>query len=301
MNETTTNNKLQTILVIGATGQQGGSVLRQLLKDNTFAVRALVRNPNSTVAQDLLKNGAELVVGDLNDVDSLTGAMTGCYGVFGVTNFWDPTVGYNGEVQQAKNIGDACKRANVQHLVYSTLDRNSDVPHFESKVVGEDYIKSLGVPLTCLVTSFYLENFLTLMAPKEVNGELVFSVAQKATTKVPVFACYDTGGWVLQAFKNPETYLGKDLPAVSQYLTYPEIVQTVTNVTGKSCRFQEVPLEAFRHFGFPGAEELALNLQFFNDISEGVKQDRRVNLKTSQDIFVGETWNEFLLQTKFLL
>ncbi len=291
---------LQTILVIGATGQQGGSVVRHLLKDGTFKVRALVRYVNSDKAQELLNHGVELVTGDLNDVDSLTSAMNGCYGVFGVTNFWDPSVGYDGEIQQAKNIGDACKRAGVQHLVYSTLDRNSNVPHFESKVVGEDYIKSLGVPLTCLVTSFYLENFLTLMAPKEVNGELVFSVAQKATTRVPMFSCYDTGGWVLQAFLHPEIHLGKDLPAVSQYLTYPEIVQTVTKVTGRSCRFQEIPLDVFRNFGFPGAEELALNLQFFNDISEGVKQDRRVSLQTSQDIFVGETFEQFLLRTGFL-
>jgi uncharacterized protein YbjT (DUF2867 family) len=294
-------DEIRSILVIGATGQQGGSVVRHLLKNKSFKVRALVRYSNSDKAQALLKSGTELVVGDLNDVDSLVVAMKDCYGVFAVTNFWDPSVGYEGEIQHAKNIGDACKRANIKHLVFSTLDRESDVPHFESKVKGEDYIRSLGVPMTSLVTSFYFENFMTFFPPKEVNGELVLSVAQKATTKVPMYACYDTGGWVLQAFLHPESYLNKDLPAVSQYISYPEIAEAITNVTGRKCKFQEIPLDAFRNFGFPGANELADNLQFFNDISEGKKTDRRTDLKTSQTIFTGETFEGFLNRTGFLI
>jgi uncharacterized protein YbjT (DUF2867 family) len=290
----------KTILVIGSTGQQGGSVVRHLLQDNTFAVRALVRDVNSEKAKSLLKQGVSVVQGDLNDVPSLVSAMTNCYGVFGVTNFWDPSVGYDGEVRQTKNIAIACKTTGVQHLVYSTLDRNSDVAHFESKVQGEDYIKSLGVPLTCLVTSFYFENFLSVMKPQTgPNGEVVFAVAQKSTTKVPAFSCYDTGGWVLQAFLHPEKYLGTDVAAVSQYITYSEIVETMAKFTGKQVVFQEIPLEVFRQFGFPGVHELADNLQFFNDISEKNKVDRRVNLTNSQNVYVGETWLQFLERTGF--
>lgn len=294
-------DEIRSILVIGATGKQGGSVVRHLLANGSFKVRALVRHTSSDGAQALLKSGAELVVGDLNDVDSLVVAMRDCYGVFAVTNFWDPSVGYEGEIQHAKNIGDACKRADIKHLVFSTLDRDSNVAHFESKVKGEDYIRSLGIPLTCLVTSFYFENLMTGFPPKEVNGELVFSVAQKATTKVPMFACYDTGGWVLQAFLHPEIHMNKDVAAVSQYATYPEIVETVTKVTGRKCKFQEIPLDTFRNFGFPGANELADNLQFFNDISDGKKPDRRTDLNTSRTIFAGETFEGFLNRTGFLI
>ena len=294
-------DEYKTILVIGATGQQGGSVVRHLLKNNRFKVRSLVRYPNSDKAQHLLNLGSELVCGDLNDVDSLVVAMKDCYGVFAVTNFWDPSVGYDGEIQHAKNIGDACKKTNIKHIVFSTLDRNSGVLHFESKVKGEDYMKSLDLPLTCLVTSFYFENFMTFFVPKEINGELVFTVAQKSTTRVPMFACYDTGGWVLQAFLHPEKYLNADVPAVSQYLSYPEIVDTVTKVTGRKCKFQEISLDVFRTFGFPGVDELADNLQFFDDISDGKKIDRRVNLNNSQSIFVGETFDNFINRTGFLV
>ena len=146
---------MRTILVIGATGQQGGSVVRHLLANGEFAVRCLVRDDTSEKALKLVEQGATVVKGDLNDVDSLVQAASDCYGVFGVTNFWDKDCGYEKEIQHGKNIGTACKTANVKHLVFSTLDRNSDVPHFESKVIAEDYIKSIGVPLTSMVTRFY--------------------------------------------------------------------------------------------------------------------------------------------------
>jgi uncharacterized protein YbjT (DUF2867 family) len=222
--------------------------------------------------------------------------MDGCYGVFGVTNFWDPSVGYDGEIRQGKNLAKACKRAGIQHLVYSTLDYNSDVPHFESKVLAETYMKTC-VPTTSLVTSFYFENFAIFFPPKEENGEMVFTVAQKPTTRVPMYSVNDTGGWVLQAFLHPELYLNRDVSAVSQYITYPELVETFTRVTGKKARFNELPLDVFKGFGFPGAEELAANLQFFNDVSEGNKSDRRVDLETSQDVFKGEDWEGFLKRT----
>lgn len=256
----------KTILVTGATGKQGSSVVEHLLKDGSFTVRCLLRNVESAQAKELFNKGVQIVKGDLENVDELTAAMEGCYGVFGVTNFWDPVVGYEGEIRHGKNLGKACKWAGVHHLVYSTLDYDSDVPHFESKVLAEAYMKTC-VPTTSLVTSFYFENLTGLMAPKEENGVVTFTVAQKPTTLVPMFAVKDTGGWVLQCFLHPELYLNQDVPAVSQYITYPELVETFAKVTGKKARFQELPLEVFRGFGFPSAGELADNLKFFNDIS----------------------------------
>jgi len=286
----------KTILVTGGTGKQGSSVVDFLLKDGTFNVRCMLRNVDSPTAKSLFNKGVQVVKGDLEDVDSMVRAMEGCYGVFGVTNFWDPSTGYEGEIRQCKNLGKACKRASVQHLVYSTLDYNSDVPHFESKVLGEEYMKKC-VPTTSLVTSFYFENFASFFPPKEENGVLVFTVAQKSTTRVPMFAVADTGGWVLQAFLHPELYLNKDVPAVGQYITYPELVETFSKVTGKKARFNELPNEVFKNFGFPGAEELALNLKFFDDITDGNKEDRRVDLETSQNIFKGQDWESFLKTT----
>jgi uncharacterized protein YbjT (DUF2867 family) len=283
---------MKTILVIGATGHQGGSVVRYLLNDGSFKIKALVRNSNSLDKVKIQFPTVECVMGDLNSTDSLANAMQGCYGVFGVTNFWDHSVGYEGEIQHSKNIGDACKMAGVQHLVFSTLDRNSGVPHFESKVIGEDYIRSIGVPMTTLVTSFYFENFLTFFQPKvNESGELCMSVAQKSTTNVPMFSVYDTGLWVLEAFKNPQQYIGKDIAAVSEYLNYQQVVKIFADISGKKCNFVEIPLNVFRGFGFPGVEELAANLEFFDDISDGRKHDRR---KVGMTQLKGENLQQFL-------
>jgi len=289
----------RTILVTGSTGAQGGSVARYLLENGTFNVRCLVRNLSSPKSLELFDQGAQLIKGDLDDVESLVHAMDGCYGVFGLTNFWGPNVGYEGEIKHGKNLGDACKRANIHHLVYSSLDRNSDVPHFESKVIAEDYMKSC-VPTTSLITSFYFENFGTFFPPKEENGEWVFSVPQKSSTKVPMFSVYETGGWVLQAFLHPELYLNKDVPAVSHYISYPELVEGFTKVTGKKAKFNEIPNEVFRTFGFPGAEDIALNMKYFDDLTDGVKVDRRGGLEESKGIFSGEDWESYLRRTKWM-
>jgi len=225
--------------------------------------------------------------------------MDSCYGVFGITNFWDPSVGYDGEIKQGKNIGDACKLANIQHLVYSALDRNTGVPHAESKVIAEDYIKTC-VPTTSLITSFYFENFLTFFPPKEENGEWVFSVPQKVTTKVPMFSVSDAGGWALQAFLHPELYLNQDVPCVGQYISYPELVETFARVTGKKARFNSIPNEIFRTFGFPGCLEIALNMQWFDDLHDGIKEDRRVGFEKSSQIYLGEDWEGYLKRSKWL-
>ena len=288
----------KTILVIGSTGQQGGSVARYLLNDGTFNVRCMVRNTDSPKVKELLEKGAQVVKGDLNSVESLTNAMVGCYGVFGVTNFWDSDCGYDKEILHGQNIGHACKNNHIEHLVFSTLDRHSDVSHFESKVMAEDYIRKLNVPTTFLVTSFYFENYMSFFPPKpDENGDLVFTVAQKATTKVPMFACHDTGGWVLEIFKHHNKFVGKDVAAVGEYISYPEIVDTFNRVNKTNARFQELPLDVFRSFGFPGVHELAANLQFFDDISDGVKEDRRKINGCMHCTFKGETWEEFLVRT----
>ena len=220
--------------------------------------------------------------------------------VFGVTNFWDPSVGYDGEIRQCRNLADACKRVGIKHLVYSTLDRNSDVPHFQSKVEGEDYMRSLGLPLTCLCTSFYFENFTLFFPPKFDNNGCVFSVAQKPTTCVPMYSVNDTGGWVCEIFKHPELYLNKDVGTVGEYITYPELVATYTRVTGIPAVFNQVSLDAFRNAGFPGAEELAANLKFFDDLSDGIKKDRRVCIEDCNRIWDGgENWEHYLRRTEW--
>lgn len=285
----------KTILVVGASGQQGGSVAKYLLEDGTFKVRCLLRNIESDAAKKFFNDGAELVKGNLNSVESLVKAMQGCYGVFGVTNFWDPSIGFDGEIKHGKNMADACQQAGVQCFVFSTLDGNSNVPHFESKFQVEQYAKT-RVPTISLVTSFYFENFTTFFPPKLEGDELVFSVPQQAETMVPMYSVADTGGWVVEAFKHPELYINKDIDARGQYISYPELVETFSRVTGQKARFNQLDLDTFRGFGFPGAEELALNFKFFDDLHTKVKVDRRRT--AGRTSFKGKTWQEYLETTE---
>lgn len=292
------------ITVCGATGKQGGSVVRHLMRNPTFTVRALTRDPLSTKAKELAQHyRAEprfsMVQGNLDDADSLIRAFDGSHGVFAVTNFWEPGVGFDGEIRQGNNIAEACRKTNVRHIVFSTLDKNSGVPHFESKVLAEKFFE--GLPVTMLITSFYHENLTSpWMSPNlDGKGGFVLAVAQKSATRVPMFSAYDTGGWVEEIFRNRETTIGKDVAAVSEYITYPSLVDVVSKATGKQLTFHELPLDVLRSAGFPGAEEIALNFDFFNQISEGSKHNRRASaLKLS---FQGEIIEEFARRVGWLL
>ena len=144
------NEAGRTILVTGATGAQGGSVARHLLERGRFAVRALTRNPGSEAANALRDAGAEVVQGDLNDPASLRAALAGCYGCFGVTNFWEH---FGGEEEQGRNLIDAVAASDIQHFVFSSLPHVSkptggelDVPHFDIKARVEDYAREKDLP-----------------------------------------------------------------------------------------------------------------------------------------------------------
>src|SRR5512138_550411 len=153
------NNKI--IAVTGATGQQGGAVARKLLADG-WKVRALTRDLNKPAAQALANAGAELVPGDMDSRSDLDVAFKGAYGVFSVQNFWLPGVGFEGEIQQGKNVADAAKAAGVQHLVYSSVGaahRGMGQKHFESKWIIEQHIQALDIPYTILRPAAFMENY----------------------------------------------------------------------------------------------------------------------------------------------
>ena len=142
----------KNILVIGATGLQGSAVTRHLLKDG-WKVRALVRDPDNEKAQALKKQGVELMKGDLNERASIESALKGAYGLYGVTNYWRPDVGKEGEVRHGKNLADAAKASGVKHFVFSSVgaaQRGMGQEHFATKWEIEQYIHKLGVPCTIL-------------------------------------------------------------------------------------------------------------------------------------------------------
>ena len=146
------SNSEKTIVVTGATGQQGGATARHLLAQG-WHVRALTGDPQGAAAQALAAAGAEVVSGNMYDRASLDQAFAGAYGVFSVQNFWLPDVGAAGEVRQGKIVADAAKAAGVRHLVYTSVggdERQTGLSHFDSKWQIEEYVRSLSLPVTVL-------------------------------------------------------------------------------------------------------------------------------------------------------
>jgi len=292
------------IAVTGATGAQGGSVCKFLLKDGKYKVRALTRNPDK--AKDLAAQGVEVVKADLNDVQSLKEALKGCYGVFSVQNFWefmggvaqaDSVKARDLEIKQGMNLADAAKSAGVKHFVHSTVDEGSNVPHFQSKAAIGRYLDKIGVPSSNVLTSFYYENFLSEAARMVSwrDDTVVFSLAYPGDASIPAYAVADTGAFVLEAFNNPDKWMGKTLVAISEHIPMNEIVSTFSKVTGVKAVYEPMDMEEYRKGG-PFAEELYLNMKWFYDHPNG-KGTPRENVQASHEIYPNMLTWEGLLKT----
>jgi uncharacterized protein YbjT (DUF2867 family) len=249
------------ILVTGATGAQGGSVARFLLQRGQFAVRALTRNPDSAAAQALREAGAEVVRGDLGDRASVDAALEGCYGVFGVTNFWEH---FGGEVEHGNNLIDAVAAAGVQHFVFSTLpdyhalsSGELSVPHCDIKAALERRVREMGLPATFVHVAFYYENFATFFPPQpQEDGSFGIGFPQ-GDTPLAAVSVEDVGGVVAAIFEQRDRFLGQKVGVVGDDLPVHAYADAMSRGTGRRIAYQHVPREVFASFGFPGAEELA--------------------------------------------
>jgi uncharacterized protein YbjT (DUF2867 family) len=254
-----TNGK--TILVTGATGAQGGSVVRHLLKGGKFKVRCLTRKPDSERARALAEAGAEIVRGDLGYPESLEAAMKGCYGAFGVTNFWEH---FEKEAFHGKNLIDAVKKAAIEHFVFSTLpyahklsDWKLVVPHFDQKARLEDYARSLKLPATYAHVAFYYENFLSFFPPKlQEDGSFLFGFPQGETPLAAV-RVEDAGGVIATIFDRPGEFCAQTVGIVGDDLPCGDYAGIMSRVLGKKITYRYIPREVFAKLGFPGAEDLA--------------------------------------------
>jgi len=293
------------IAVTGATGAQGGSVVKFLLKDGKYKVRALTRSPEK--AKDLVTQGVEVVKADFDSTESLKEALKGCYGVFSVQNFWELFGGVaqanaikarDLEVQQGKNLADAAKAVGVKHFVHSTLDSGTNVPHFQSKEEIEKYLNEIGLPTSSVLTSFYYENFISEgfgMSAKK-DDTVVFRLGFPADATIPSFSVSDTGAYVVEAFNHPEKWIGKTLVAIAEHITLNEIASTFTKVTGIKAALELVDIEASKNGG-PFAEELYLNMRYFYEHPNG-KGTPRENVQVSHEIYPEFlTWEKLLKTT----
>src|SRR6267378_3178997 len=250
------NNK-KLIAVIGATGQQGGGVLRALRASGQFKVRALTRNPDKH-----LELAEEVLEADLSKPETLKAAFEGAHGVFLVTNFY----GGADELKQATAAVRAARNSGVKHFIWSTLPDveaisvgKFNVPHFTGKAKVDPVVKDGGFEnYTFVIAPFYYQNLAGVLAPhKQADGSMGWALPLDPTRRVIHMGdINELGNIVAGAFAHPdEAGNGQYLPLVGDFMSFNEIVETI-NRQGHNISYKQVPKESFAG-SFPGATEIA--------------------------------------------
>ena len=251
------SNTRKLIAVVGATGQQGGSVVRALQAQSQFKVRALTRDPGKH------RNLAdEVVAADLGRPETLKAAFAGAYGVFVVTNAWEAGTD---ELKQATAAVRAAKEAGVQHFIWSTLPDveaishgKLHVPHFTHKAKAEQVVREAGFANhTFVIAPFYYQNLTGASAPqKQPDGSVGWTLPiDPAARVIHMGDIGEIGNIVAGAFAHPELAgHGEHLPLVGDFMSFNEILVTL-NRQGHKFSFKQVPKEVFANF-FPGAAEV---------------------------------------------
>lgn len=238
-------NQDPIVLVAGATGRQGGAVVRHMLPKG-WRLRALTRNPKSYAARQLAEKGVELVEGDMDDPASLERAARGVYGIYSVQDFW--TVGARREVQQGKNLADVAKKAGVEHLVYSSVggaERNTGITHWETKWVVEKHVRSLNLPVTVLRPASFMETYhITEVEIGLLKGKLVDPI--RGDKPYQTIATDDIGAFAALAFERPKDFIGLELEIAGSELTNIDAAKVFSRVLNRPVKFQKLPLPIVR-------------------------------------------------------
>ncbi|GGW13367.1 hypothetical protein GCM10018980_72010 [Streptomyces capoamus] len=232
-----------TVLVLGATGQQGGAVARHLLQAG-WPVRALTRDPGKQAARVLADQGAQVVAGDLGDAASLRAALAGVDSVFCVTQYFG--AGYAGEVAQGKLMVDLAAEAGVEHFVFSSVGsahRNTGIPHFDSKYEIEQHLEQSDLPFTVLRPVYLMENW-EGARHMIVNGSLVTPLSpDRPLQQVSV---EDIGAFTLLALSRPDQWVGRSVDLAGDELSMTRSAEVFTRVLHRPVEVQHVSWDDFR-------------------------------------------------------
>jgi uncharacterized protein YbjT (DUF2867 family) len=258
------SNNRKRIAVIGATGQQGGAVVRALQASGQFNVRALTRDPDKHRAR-----ADEVVLADMDRPETLGNAFAGAHGVFLVTNFWEPGTD---ELEQATAAIRAAKAAGVQHFIWSTLPDveaisrgKLHVPHFTGKAKIDRIVTEAGFANhTFVIAPMYYQNLVGALAPqKQADGSFGWALPIDPTVRgIHMGDISELGNIVAGAFARPDQAgRGEHLPLVGDFMSFNEIVVTL-NRQGHRFSFKQVPKELFAT-SFPGAAEIAATFAYF--------------------------------------
>jgi len=312
-------NTKRTIVVVGATGAQGGGLVRAILNDpnHEFNVRAITRDVSTDKAKELAKLGAEVVAANVDDVESLKKAFHGAYGAYCVTFFWNH-FSPEKEMADAKAMAEAAKHAGIQHVIWSTLDDTRKwipltdnrmptlmgkykVPHFDAKGESNHFFTDIGLPVTMLNTVFYWDNFIYFgLGPKKgPDGKLAITMPM-GDKKLPGIAAADIGKCALGIFKAGQKYIGKTVGIAGEHLTGKQMAEAFSRVLGKEVVYNAIEPEVYRSFGFPGAEDMGNMFQFKRDFEKEYCKSRDLELSRSINPSL-LTFNQWLDQHKNLI
>jgi len=261
---------VESVLVTGATGNQGGAVVDHLLASETeFDVYGLTRDSSSEVAQGLADRGVTMVEGDLNEKASLAPHVAAVDAVFAVTNFW--TQGYDAQVQQGQNLAEVATEEGVDQFVFSGVgghEKDTGIPHFDSAWEIDQYAQGLDLPLTVLQPVFFFQNLEAFAEDVVEEGQIALPL--EAGVSLQMIDTQDVGHAAAVAFENPDEYIGEHVEIAGDELTLSETAAVLSAVTGRNVDPVHVPIEdAYDSFG----EEFTVMCEWFNDVGYSAEID----------------------------
>ncbi|KAK2608576.1 hypothetical protein QQS21_002923 [Conoideocrella luteorostrata] len=300
------------LTVFGATGNQGGSVIKAILADpilsKDFKIRGVTRDVSKPAAQALTAKGVEMIKADMSSADAAFAAVQNAHTVFIVTNFWE-SMSDAVEIAHGKAVTDASLKAGVKHIIFSSLlnvteatkGRLSHVSHFDGKAKIEEYIRQSGIPATFVQPGLFMSGF-TGFLRKQENGTYMWAMPEGVKAdeaKIPLFdAAGDSGIFVKAAIKNFPDTKGQRILAATDYYTPSRIISEFENVMGKKASYAEVPHDVFKSFlPAPAAQELLENMLLLQEPGYYAGADLKPSLA-----LLGEdkptTWKTFVEENK---
>ncbi|XP_076436816.1 nmrA-like family domain-containing protein 1 [Babylonia areolata] len=281
----------KVVAVFGATGGQGASVARALAQTGQYSIRALTRDITTQHAQQIRHDGASLIPYDPYDRNSIESALVGAYAAFvnTVTDYNDPDC-FEKEKTQGRLIADACKAMGVGHVVFSsqlhtTRISGALVRHMVAKAEVEDYMRDIGLPVTCLIMPMYYEDFCGLFKPKTCDGCNFDLCIPTGLTPVDMMSVEDLGPIVVDMLARRDSVLGKTLSVSGDKLTIREVATVLSkHLAPKTFRDKQLTVHEFSQIGMPGARDWA---QMFNFL---LREDQRHKKHLHPNILPFEAW-----------
>jgi len=288
------------IAIAGATGSQGSGLVRAILNDpdGGFSARAITRDVNSPKAKELARLGADVVAGDVDDLESLKRAFTGAYGAFCVTFYW-AHMSPDREIANAKALATAAKSTGIQHAIWSTLEDvrkfvpltdkrmptiqgKYKCPHFDTKGESNHFFTDLSVPVTFLQTTFYWDNLIFFgLGPKKGSDGTLAITFPMGNSRLAGIASEDIGKCSYGIFKRGKEFVGRTVSIAGEHLTCAQMAAKLSKALGKEIRYNEVTPELYRSFGFPGADDMGNMFQFYRDFEKEFCGARDLNAARS--------------------